>query len=78
MSKKFEGSGLYAAADYEMVFGSVDRVDAMGNPVIKNEVDPNFTGIPTGPESIPVEYRSKYPVVTGNEMHSDTQYPLAI
>jgi hypothetical protein len=77
--KKFEASGLYAAQDHEMVYGPVDRVDAMGNPVIKNEVDPKHEGIPTGPGEIAEEFQNKqYPEVTGNEMFSNTDFPLLI
>jgi len=56
----------------------ISHFDPMGNPVIKNEVDPNFVGIPTGPEAMPKEYGRKYPIVTGNEMFSKTDYYLAI
>jgi len=77
--KRFEGSGLYATEDHEMVYGPVDRVDVMGNPVMKNEVDTTAEGIPTGPGEIPVEpQRKQYPEVIGNEMFSNTDFPLLI
>lgn len=71
MSRSIEGYGLYGSDDLQITYGpNFDVVDPKSNPVIKNDVDPITEGVPTEPGTIPE--------VTGNEMFSNTDFPLLI
>ncbi len=89
--KAIEGFGLYGHEDIDMVYGRHSKIangafeecKAMpkGNDVVN--VDPEKSSEETVasedvPEMQTIEQSSRFPVTTGNEMFSNTDFPLLI